>query len=170
MRSAGLGAMGVVVLLAACGRGPGTLQGSLEGRPFELKQARASLGAHQLIVVAGDQLTECAQRTKSGRLLELRLNFPTTDLPAPGVYPLVDAGPGAVVVRQTTNDLCNPDRTVSAGAAEVELVELRGAGTAELEADLRVRVTFREGVLEGSLHATSCTANSAPFCEATQTP
>lgn len=156
----------LLLLLTAC-RGPGSLQGTVEGRPFEVRQARLIREEHRLIINAQDQLTECAQRVKRGRVVRLVLEFEGDALPSPGMYELADAGsPGVTVERLSTNDACAIDQVVRATAAKVELVEVRvEPRSLAVETDFRLHLTFFDDVLDGSLRATLCGGNFTGYCD-----
>lgn len=165
-----------VVVFAACGRGPGTLQGLVDRKPFDLRQARLTIprGEARFVIEAQDQETTCGQKVKLGSIVTLALEVPANQpLPQGVKYPLSEGPglrvPGVVVQRVATDTLCNITRTVAADAADVELVEVRTDDAARaVEADLRVTLTFGDEVLTGSVHATTdtCTASAPFFCDA----
>ncbi len=170
-------AAGVVVLLvAACGRGPGTLAGPVEGLPFQLLQATWTIDqrSHEAVITAQDQQTSCGQRVKRGRIVALYLDY-SLELPLPGqgTYPLSSGRgrqrPGVVGNRVIVDENCVGVGGLWAEQAEVEVVEVRSdPGTGGVEADLRVSLTFGGELLQGTLHATqqACPPNIMPFCDA----
>lgn len=147
----------------ACGRGPGTLQGLVEGRNFDVRQARLEHEPRRLFVTAQDQETACTQGLKSGTVIQLVFALPDAGLPQPGTYAISQANP----VRIGTDASCAVSRVVRAEAGEVEVVEVREATRSTgLEVDLRVNLTFAGEGVEGSIHATTCASSGAAYCDA----
>lgn len=158
----------LIVGMASCTRGPGTLAGQLEGTAFELRTARIGGAANKFVIEAHDQPNGCTSKPKRARIIRMVLQSPADEpIPQPGFYALTDAGvPGVTIDRVLSNDLCAEFDTLRAAAAEVELVDVQlDPRTNTFEADFRLRLTFRDEVVEGSVHAMTC-GTSAAFCDA----
>lgn len=156
-----------VLLTLGCARGPGTFSGDLLGQPFVVQQAQLTGSAHLLNFEIEDKLTKCEEKLKNGRRVRLVLRS-ATDIPQPGTYELTDAAvPGVSVDHLVTNNDCTEGEPLPAREADVELVQVNVDPSVDLfEADLRVRLVFRDGeVLQGSVHGTRCRARVS-YCEA----